>query len=51
MVPITEEDEVSLTNSYSLIATINHSGILNRGHQAFIKDLVIFLALLQQIGF
>ena len=39
MVPITEEDEVSLTNNYSLIATINHSGILIRGHQAFIKDL------------
>ena len=39
-VPITEEDEVSFTNKYSLIATINHSGTLNRGHYwAFIKDL------------
>ena len=34
------EDEVSFTNKYSLIATINHSGALNRGHYwAFIKDL------------
>ena len=32
MVPITVEDEVSCTNKYSLIATINHSGTLNRGH-------------------
>ena len=40
MVPITVEDEVSFTNKYSLIATINHSGTLNRGHYwAFIKDL------------
>ena len=31
-VPITIEDEVSFTNKYSLIATINHSGTLNRGH-------------------
>ena len=39
-VPITVEDEVSFTNKYSLIATINHSGTLNRGHYwAFIKDL------------
>ena len=39
-VPITIEDEVSFTNKYSLIATINHSGTLNRGHYwAFIKDL------------
>ena len=39
-VPIIIEDEVSFTNKYSLIATINHSGILNRGHYwAFIKDL------------
>ena len=39
-VPITVEDEVSFTNKYSLIATINHSGTLNRGHcSAFIKDL------------
>ena len=34
------EDEVSFKNKYSLIATINHSGTLNRGHYwAFIKDL------------
>ena len=34
------EDEVSFTNKYSLIATINHSGTLNRGlYWAFIKDL------------
>ena len=40
IVPITIEDEVSFTNKYSLIATINHSGTLNRGHYwAFIKDL------------
>ena len=40
VVPITVEDEVSFTNKYSLIATINHSGTLNRGHYwAFIKDL------------
>ena len=40
LVPITVEDEVSFTNKYSLIATINHSGTLNRGHYlAFIKDL------------
>ena len=39
-VPITIEDDVSFTNKYSLIATINHSGTLNRGHYwAFIKDL------------
>ena len=39
-VPITIEDEVSFTNKYSLIATIIHSGTLNRGHYwAFIKDL------------
>ena len=31
-VPITIEDEVSFTNKYSLISTINHSGTLNRGH-------------------
>ena len=38
--PITIEDEVSFTNKYSLIATINHSDTLNRGHYwAFIKDL------------
>ena len=39
-VPITIEDEVSFTKKYSLIANINHSGTLNRGHYwAFIKDL------------
>ena len=39
-VPITIEDEVSFTNKYSLIATTNHSGTLNRGHYwAFIKDI------------
>ena len=31
-VPITIEDEVSFINKYSLIATINHSGTLSRGH-------------------
>ena len=30
--PITIEDEVSFTNKYSVIATIIHSGTLNRGH-------------------
>ena len=39
-VPITIEDEVSLINKYFLIATINHSGTLSRGHYwACIKDL------------
>ena len=39
-VPITVEDEVSFTNKYSLITTINHSDTLNRSHYwAFIKDL------------
>ena len=39
-VPITIEGEVSFTNKYSLISTINHSGTFNRGHYwAFIKDL------------
>ena len=39
-VPITIEDEVSFINKYSLIATINHSGTLSRGHYwAYIKDL------------
>ena len=34
------EDEVSFTNKYPLIATINHSGTFNRGHYwAFIKEL------------
>ena len=31
-VPITIEDEVSFINKYSVIATINHSGTLSRGH-------------------
>ena len=40
VVPKTVENEVSFRNRYSLIATINHSGTLNRGHYwAFIKDL------------
>ena len=40
VVPITAQDEVSFTNKFSLIATINHSGTLNSGHcWAFIKDL------------
>ena len=39
-VPITIEDEVSFINKYSLIATINHSSTLSRGHYwACIKDL------------
>ena len=39
-VPITIEDEVPFANKYYLIATINHSGTLNKGHYwAFIKDL------------
>ena len=38
--PITVEDKITFTNMYSLIATIYHSGIFNRGHYwAFIKDL------------
>ena len=37
---VTVEDEVSFTNKYSLSATINHPGTLNRGHyRAFIRDL------------
>ena len=32
VVPITVEDEVSFTNKYSVIATINHSCTLTRGH-------------------
>ena len=40
-VPITLDDEVSFTNKYSLVATINHSGSLDRGHYwAFIKDVL-----------
>ena len=39
-VSITIEDEVSFTNKYSLIATINQSRTLNRGHYwAFIEDV------------
>ena len=39
-VPITIEDKVSFINKYSLIATINHSSNLSRGHYwACIKDL------------
>ena len=38
--PITNEDEVSFINKYSLIATINRSGTLSKGHYwACIKDL------------
>ena len=37
---ITIEDDVSFVNKYSLIATISHTGTLNRGHYwAFIKDI------------
>ena len=36
---ITLDNEVSFTNKYSLVATINHSGGLDRGYyRAFIKD-------------
>ena len=39
-VPITVEDEVSFSNKYSLVASINHSGTLNQGHYwAVVKDL------------
>ena len=39
-VPITIEDEASFINKYSLIDTINHFGILSRGHyRVCIKDL------------
>ena len=39
-VPTTIEDKISFMNKYSLIATINHSGTLNRRHYcACIKDL------------
>ena len=39
-VPMTIEDEVSLINKYSFIATINYSGTLSRGYYwACIKDL------------
>ena len=37
---MTIKDEISFMNKYSLIATINHSSTLNRGHYwACIKDL------------
>ena len=43
MVPITVDDKVSLTNKYSLVATINHSSTLIRGHYCgFVKDLRAF---------
>ena len=32
MVPTTVEDEVSFTDKYSLIATINHSSFLTKGY-------------------
>ena len=55
LVPITVEDEVSFTNKYSLIATINHSGTLNRGHLLlgfYQGHTLTLLVLLQwQIGF
>ena len=38
--PITIEDEISFMNKYSLITTINRSGIVNRGrYWACTKDL------------
>ena len=38
-VPIQAGDSISFTHTYSLIATINHSGTLQAGHYwAFIKD-------------
>ena len=38
-VPMALDDEVSFTNKYSLVATINQSGSLDRDHYwAFIKD-------------
>ena len=38
-VPIQTGDSISFTHTYSLIATINHSGTLQAGHYwAFIKD-------------
>ena len=38
-VPITLDDEVSFIDKYSLVATINHSGSLDRGYYwAFTKD-------------
>ena len=38
-VPSHPEEDISFTNEYSLVATINHSGTLARGHYwAFVKD-------------
>ena len=38
-VPITVEDEVSFSSKYSLVASINHSGMLDQGHYwAVVKD-------------
>ena len=38
-VPITVEDEVSFSSKYSLVASINHSGTLEKGHYwAVVKD-------------
>ena len=31
-VPVTVKDEVSFSNKYSLVASINHSGTLDQGH-------------------
>ena len=37
---ITVQDEVSFSNKYSLVVSINHSGTLDRGHYwAVVKDL------------
>ena len=36
---ITDSNEITFFNNYSLVATINHSGSLNNGHYwAIIKD-------------
>ena len=38
-VPVVVDDDVSLDIRYKLIATVNHTGILSRGHySAFVKD-------------
>ena len=38
-VPSHPEEDISFTNEYRLVATINHSGTLARGHYwAFVKD-------------
>ena len=40
-VPIEAYDDISFSNNYSLVATINHSGSVKAGHYwAFIKDSV-----------